>query len=241
MLQKLFSGFALAFSMLSIIPFFKVHTFSRGINGYSVMFYPLVGFFLGWLLYGFTFVFEGIFPPFYLGILLFGLWVLITGALHLDGLADTIDGLFVSKERALEVMKDPYNGGMGMLFGVTFLILKAAALASLESYALLPLLLMLSRFGALLQIYFYRYLGGGIARLAKEEFAFVQLGVAFLYVTVGVSLFEASVLLFVSLVSSLGIGYMLVRRYGGLSGDMYGFSIELTELLLLNLLVAGVA
>ena len=45
--MKTLKGFLLAFNMLSIIPFFKVHDFYKGINGYAVMFYPLVGFILG--------------------------------------------------------------------------------------------------------------------------------------------------------------------------------------------------
>ena len=50
-MNRIFKGFALALSMLSIIPFFKVHDFYKGINGYAVMFYPLVGFLLGLILY----------------------------------------------------------------------------------------------------------------------------------------------------------------------------------------------
>ncbi|MEO1937495.1 MAG: adenosylcobinamide-GDP ribazoletransferase, partial [Sulfurimonas sp.] len=62
MLQKIASGFALAFSMLSIIPFFKVHNFYKGINGYAVLFYPLVGFLLGLLLWGVAVFLEGSVP-----------------------------------------------------------------------------------------------------------------------------------------------------------------------------------
>ena len=49
-MKNIFKGFALAVSMLTVIPFFKVHDFNKGINGYAVMFYPLVGFLLGLIL-----------------------------------------------------------------------------------------------------------------------------------------------------------------------------------------------
>lgn len=52
-MSKVFKGFALALSMLSTLPFFKVHDFYKGINGYAVI--------------------------------IFALWVVLTGALHLDG------------------------------------------------------------------------------------------------------------------------------------------------------------
>ncbi|MCK4737601.1 MAG: adenosylcobinamide-GDP ribazoletransferase, partial [Sulfurimonas sp.] len=147
-MKKIFKGFALAVSMLTTIPFFKVHDFYKGINGYAVMFYPLVGFLLSvilWAVYSFL---TPYIPLAHLGIIIFGLWVLLTGALHLDGFSDTIDGLYVSKEKALEVMKDPHTGGMGMILTVTFLILKASSLASLEAFYLLPIILMLSRLNA---------------------------------------------------------------------------------------------
>ena len=115
----------------------------------------------------------------HLGIIIFGLWVLLTGALHLDGFSDTIDGLYVSKEKALEVMKDPHTGGMGMILTVTFLILKASSLASLEAFYLLPVILMLSRLNAVLAIYFYPYINpNGMATLAKQEFKKSQILIA---------------------------------------------------------------
>jgi cobalamin synthase len=241
MLQKIASGFALAFSMLSIIPFFKVHNFYKGINGYAVLFYPLVGFILGLLLWGVAVLLEGSVPAFHLGVILFGLWVLLTGALHLDGFADSVDGFFVSKERALEVMKDAHNGGMGMLFSTTFLLLKASSLVALGEYALLPFVLMFSRFGAVLQIYLYPYIGGGIAALAKEEFSKAMFFITLLYVVLFALFFETLWLFALGIVFVLFVSILLLRRYNGLSGDMYGFSIELVELLLLNALIIGAA
>ena len=143
-MKNIFSGFALALSMLTTLPFFRVHNFYKGINGYAVMSYPFVGFLVGSLLYSVYILLTPYLPSTHLGIILFALWVLLTGALHLDGFCDTVDGLYVPKERALEVMKDPHNGGMGMLFGGTFLILKASSLASFELFYLLPIILYLT-------------------------------------------------------------------------------------------------
>ena len=97
MIKKLFLGFALAFSMLTIIPFFKVHNFYKGINGYAVMFYPFIGLLLGAILAGIFYALEGLVNPIYLYVLIFVFWVGLTGALHLDGVADSFDALFVPK------------------------------------------------------------------------------------------------------------------------------------------------
>jgi cobalamin 5'-phosphate synthase/cobalamin synthase len=239
-MNKLFKGFALALSMLSILPFFKVHDFYKGINGYAVMFYPLVGFLLGLLLFGAFILFTPYFPPLHVSIIVFSLWVLCTGALHLDGLSDTIDGLFVDKKRALEVMKDPHNGGMGMTFSVVFLLLKASSLAALNAMYLLPVILMLSRLNAVLEIYFYPYISNnGMGSLAKSELTGKQLMGALVYSLIIVIFFQSYMLLFVTLLVLFGVKSFFIKRYGGFTGDIYGFSIELTELVLLNAVIAG--
>jgi len=239
-MNKIFKGFALALSMLTIIPFFKIHDFYKGINGYAVMSYPLIGLILGGVLYLIYSILNPCLPLMHLAIIIFALWVLLTGALHLDGFSDTVDGLFVNKDRALEVMKDPNTGGMGMIFTVTFLILKASTLAQIELFYLLPLILMLARLNAILAIYFCAYVSpNGMSALAKEEFSTKQLLVAIFYSVSLVAYFDMWVLL----ISSLFVFYMIklffVKRYGGFTGDIYGFTIEVTELILLNILILG--
>lgn len=238
-MSNIFKGFALAISMLTTIPFFKVHNFFKGINGYAVMFYPLVGLLLGGILYLFTYLLEPYFPSTHLHIMLFALWVLLTGALHLDGLSDALDALFVSKDRAAEVMKDPHVGAMGMIFTGVFLILKASAVVALEALWSLPLILMLSRFNTVLAIYFFPYIRkNGMSTLAKEEFTKTQLIISLLIV-ITTAIFTPSgiVLLGVSLLSLLLFKIWFTSRFGGFSGDLYGFMIEGTELILLHLVL----
>lgn len=237
-MKKLFTGFALAFSMLSIIPFFKVHDFYKGINGYAVLSYPLVGFILGGILYLTHMMLSPYLPSVHLSIIIFGLWVLITGALHLDGFSDTLDGLFVKKERALEVMKDPHAGGMGMIFTVTFLLLKASSLAYMELFYLLPIIMMLSRFNAVIAIYLFDYVSpNGMSTLAKEEFSKKHFIFSILFVLSIIVFYESYTLLLASLATLWLLQLFFNKRYGGFTGDIYGFSIEVTELILLNIVI----
>jgi len=239
-MKKVFDGFALALSMLSILPFFKVHDFYKGINGYAVAFYPFVGFLLGTLLFAIYQLLFPYFPHFHLAMIIFGLWVLLTGALHLDGLSDTIDGLFVPKERALEVMKDPHNGGMGMIFGGVFLLLKASSLMAIDAFYLLPIVMLLSRLIVIFAIYSYPYVSpNGMGMLAKEEFTKRELVIAFVSSLLIVALFDAWILLLCAFVSLFVIKYFFIKRYGGFTGDIYGFSIEMVELILLNCIIVG--
>ncbi len=241
-MSRVFKGFALALSMLSTLPFFKVHDFYKGINGYAVMFYPLIGFILGVILYFVATLLAPYVPHAHLGVILFALWVLLTGALHLDGFADTVDGLFVPKERSLEVMKDPHNGGMGMLFGGTFLILKASSLMNFEAYYLLPIVLLLPRLMIVFAIKYAPYVSvNGMSTLAKEELQSAQVFTALLYSLLFVLFYNSWMLLAVSVIVFLFIIKFFNRRYGGFTGDIYGFSIELIELLLLNVVIVGLA
>jgi len=240
-MKKVAKGFALAVSMLTIVPFFRVHDFFRGINGYAVAFYPLVGFLLGLFLWGVGVVGSGYLPQMHLGILLFALLVLLTGALHLDGFCDTIDGLYVPRDRALSVMKDPHNGGMSMLFGATFLIAKASSVASLQSYELLPLVLMVSRFNAVIAIFIFPYISNkGMGSLAKEEFTQGEFIFVALYVTLTAIFFSPQMLL-IALLILFVVQSLFIKRYNGFTGDIYGFLIEVSELVLLNIILLGVA
>jgi len=233
-------GFALAVNMLTILPFFRVHHFFKGINGYAVMSYPLVGALLGGLLWLVYALLLPLFPEAHLHIILFVLWVVLTGALHLDGLSDTIDGLFVPKERAEAVMKDPHAGGMGMIFSITFLIFKASSLWFLDAIYLLPIVLMLSRYNTVLAIYFFPYIRKeGMSTLAKQEFTRTELLISTAVVLLFVTLSGSWLLLAVSLLTLLLIKRFFIKRLGGFSGDIYGFLIEVTELVLLNVLLIG--
>jgi len=235
--MKFFSGFALAFSMLTILPFFKVHNFFKGINGYSALSYPLIGLIIGLLLWLFSSLLSPFVPSFHLGAIIFALWIFLTGALHLDGLSDTIDGLFVPKEKAFEVMKDSHIGGMGAIFTFTFLLLKFSLLCTTDFYAYLPLVLLLSRLNATLAIYLFKYSGGGMGALTKKELQLWQVLCALAIAIIFSFLFHTYLLIFISLCTLLLAGIFFAKRLGGLSGDIYGFIIEVSELIMLESLL----
>ena len=235
--MRILKGFALAFNMLTIIPFFKVHKFFKGINGYSAMFYPLIGFILGYALFAIHLLLENSVPSTHLAVIIFSLWVLLTGALHIDGLSDSIDGLFVPKEKALDVMKDAHVGGMSMIFTSIFLVLKLSSVISFELYYLLPIILMLSRLNAVLAIYFYNYISSGVGQLIKDELKIKYLLFTLFY-SLGIAFYFSSLsFIFISFTVLIVIAHFFMKRLGGLNGDIYGLIIEVSELVLLNYVI----
>lgn len=98
--------------------------------GRSLLFYPLVGLLFGLLLWLASLLLQGTPAPLHAALLL-TLWVLLSGALHLDGLADSADawlGGFGDRERTLQIMKDPRSGPIAVVTLVLVLLLKFCAL-----------------------------------------------------------------------------------------------------------------
>ncbi len=102
--------------------------------GGASFFYP----FVGWVLGGLVAVLGGMLtalglPPTVAAALTLCGWIALTGALHLDGLMDTADGIFShrSRERMLEIMKDSRVGAMGVIACVLLLLIKWSLLSEL--------------------------------------------------------------------------------------------------------------
>jgi len=176
------------------------------------------------------------------------LW--LTGAFHEDGFADTCDGLggAVSRERALEIMKDSRIGAYGAIGIVTMLGLKAATLATLPLASALPALVLghtASRAAATGVMLVLPYAGDTAHAKAKplaQQVGAVEAAGAVLWVgLVCIGLWTLDAIT----ASALGIGLAsaavatmvwarwLRRRLGGFTGDTLGATQQIAELALL--------
>ncbi|MEP7044719.1 MAG: adenosylcobinamide-GDP ribazoletransferase, partial [Dokdonella sp.] len=136
-------GLLVAIGFLTRLPVSPPAFADKTAQAASVAWYPLVGALIGALLCGLAWLMHDA-PPLLSAALILTAWVALTGALHLDGLADSADawiGGLGDRERTLEIMKDPRAGPAGVVVLVLVLLLKFAALASATSSAYLALLL----------------------------------------------------------------------------------------------------
>ena len=133
-------GFLLLLSFMTRIPMPKID-YDEEKLGKSMKLFPLVGVVIGFILLFFSIVFSYVLsnlsfsaflPIIILVVILTDL--ISTGALHLDGLADTFDGIFSyrSKHKMLEIMKDSRLGSNGALALILYFLLKCVLLYSLE-------------------------------------------------------------------------------------------------------------
>ena len=208
--------------------------------GHAPLTYPLVGLLLGVLLIAACWALFDL-PPLAAAIVL-ALWVALTGALHLDGLADCADALLgghADAERRRAILKDPHVGTVGVVAVVLALIGKFAGLAAVvEHGSLVPLLLtpVLARTAVLALMCAVPCASpGGLAATATAHLP-RQTGWLVVGVVALLALWPApAALLVVALVTAL-IGHGALRRLGGANGDVYGATIELTEAAVLLML-----
>lgn len=247
-------AFFIALGLLTRIPVPKIFhvTESDGekLFGWSVLFYPLIGLIIGGLLIFTSWCLSLLALPsnglIEAGILL-TIWVLITGALHLDGLADSADawlGGYGDQQRTLEIMKDPYSGPAAVVVLLLVLLLKFSSLISIE-WQILLLAPVVGRTAAMLLLATTPYVRQGgmgesaVNNLPKLAAWFVALSVAVLSVFLLGKLSLTLLLLFV-------IGYlfrlMMIKRIKGTTGDTTGALVELTEvfILIIFVLLAGI-
>ncbi|MFS0837037.1 adenosylcobinamide-GDP ribazoletransferase [Paenibacillus sp. 1P03SA] len=171
----------------------------------SLAFYPVVGLILGLILAGSGWMLEKALPPMPAAALLLCLWIGLTGALHLDGLMDTADGLLShrSRERMLEIMKDSRVGAMGVIVCAAVVLLKWSVMVPLLTGGVLSgswvlvLVPVWSRtfMAAAVALWPYARSGGGLGGFfegEKKPFALLGTGIAFLLSAVAGAYFRAS-------------------------------------------------
>jgi len=211
--------------------------------GWSVLFYPLVGLILGslFILLSWSFSFLNL-PSHGLieAAIILTAWVLITGTLHLDGLADSADawlGGYGDKKRTLEIMKDPYSGPAAVVILVLVLLLKFVSLVEVTWQALLlaPVLARTSVMVLLATTENVRK--GGMAETAVNYLSKSMVWfVLFLVLALSVYLLGThSWVLIVLFIVAYLLRRLMLQRINGMTGDTAGAMLEVMEVMVLLL------
>jgi adenosylcobinamide-GDP ribazoletransferase len=234
--------FKLALGFLTAIPI-STDPPQPGDLGRAALWFPLVGLGLGAILasafYGLSFLFQ----PLLVSALVVALWATLTGGLHLDGLADCCDGLFATAtpERRLEIMRDPRLGSFGVIGLVLFFILKVLALtfATLDAPATHVLLMLfapaLARWLILPVALQPQARAGGLGADFASGLKPIILVLSAL-VPLALIIIGGPRFIIAALVACLSTGVIILiarSRLGGVTGDVFGLTVELAELAIL--------
>lgn len=233
--------FILAIQLLTRLPTPQVDAPNSREIGCSLIYYPLVGLLLGLILSVLAYAGQLLFPQAssdVIAALIIFLWVVLTGALHLDGLADSADAWIGSqgdKQKMLEIMKDSRSGPVAIAILIATLLVKWSALSAIiasDNSYLLILIPLIARAFILLLFSHTTYISEqGMAQMIMQNFPkdkhlYTMLVISALIIF---SLSGIGVVLVCALVFLL-LRQMMKKSLGGFNGDTTGAMVELLEM-----------
>ena len=258
-MKSAWSGLLVAFSLYSAVPVPQVQWEKKTMR-WALSFLPLVGALVGaaeWLWYLFCAHFGAAALFYAVGAALIPLFV--SGGIHLDGLCDTCDALcsFGDRDKRLAILKDPHVGAFGPMWLMAFLLAEAACFAQIyETPALLPVVFLgfaaaradgarkivtmpCAKDTGLAHIFAENSDKKAVDRTLRVVSAALDIALLVWLHTVDHGYFFA-----VGYIALLGLWYILhtriaMRVFGGITGDLAGFSISLSELLALAFAAFG--
>jgi adenosylcobinamide-GDP ribazoletransferase len=204
----------------------------------SVGFFPLVGLMIGALAAGLAWGMSIVAPPMVVAAVLVVFLLASSGALHMDGLSDSADGMLSSRprERILEIMKDSHVGAMGVIAIICVLLVKFAALASVDPGRLWAVALVIplaGRCSIVVQMALLQYVRPeGLGKVFCRKRPVVSACLAVVILTGAcVCLFGLKGLLVAGcgLIATLLLSGYFHRKIGGCTGDTFGAGCEIVE------------
>ena len=247
-IKNFFEQFIILIQFMTRIPIPLKISYSEKKLGKSVKFFPLVGLIIGLILYFTNFLITVYLKNIFYNktitaIFLIILEILIVGIIHIDGLADTFDGLFsyAKKEKMLEIMKDSRIGTNGTVVLILYFITKTVLISEIitinSKYLIIyPIIARLSTpVNAGLSNY-ARKSGMSNAIISEngifEVIFSLALSIILVFYIIGIKGIVAISIAFVFII----IFMLNVRKkIDGITGDTMGACLELTSILVLFL------
>lgn len=236
-------GFWVALQFLTIIPApFHRRPEPRQVAA-SLSYFPVVAIIIGGVVFLANWGLAAVFSRHVSAALTLAVWVLLSGALHLDGLVDSCDGLAGgTPAQRLRIMADSRVGAYGIIGVCIVLLVKYAALVSLpetlrlEALLLVPMLGVWAMMFALFCFPYVRREGlGQHFKQGANGYRFALVTLLTLAAAVGLARWQGVILMAIAGLIALGLGYFFKFRLGGLTGDVYGAIKEVSEAIVLAL------
>jgi adenosylcobinamide-GDP ribazoletransferase len=233
---------SLAVGFLTILPVIDNRRASEDAVAASFEWFPIVGFMLGLALSGEDLILSYAFGQVMRSVLVVLSLTMISGAVHLDGLADTADALGAGRdrERALEILRDSRIGTFGGVAIFFDLILKILALSTLSGparYFALILAPGLARYAMVMVARRIDYLrpGGAGSTLLADAGRWPRRKVVFTLpiIFVVAAKFQGARALIVAAAVVVAMRWFYRRWLGGVTGDLIGACGELVEIAVL--------
>lgn len=241
-MKNIFDTFLFTISYFSILPIFKKNLNLEDKNfKYIFLFFPIVGIILALLTIGLHKLLTLYFINIYASFICSVFYLLLYGFIHLEAICDVVDGYFAkhSGKDALKIMKESTIGAIGAIYTFCFILLKIAILTYLlyeHKYTAIFLVLLFSRLNLIFLIDSFRFEENSFLFKASKNLAKLKI-FSFIYILGALVFYSYSLYIFIlSLFLFFIILKTLHKHFSFVNGDCLGFTLEHTELLLLNLL-----
>ena len=249
--MRLIRSFLIAFSTYSRIPVPQVEWTEEN-RRYAMCFFPLVGAVLGLMMWGWLALCDAL----RIGDLLRGavaalLPLLVTGGIHMDGYMDVTDALasWQPKEKRLEILKDSHAGAFAVMGCAGYLLLSAALFSETRADDGLKLLcvFVLSRTLSALALTIFRNarpqgMLDDFSRTAQRRMTLVSgiiYGIVCIIIWGLTSGWLALICPAAAALCLLCYRHMAYKQFGGVTGDLAGWFLQVTELILAAVIVMG--
>jgi adenosylcobinamide-GDP ribazoletransferase len=238
-------SFWVALRFLTVLPVPRGVSIAPEAAGSSLLAYPVVGLVVGLGLVLVAGLADWTSAPLQAALVV-AAWALLSGALHLDGLADSADaflGGHGDASRTLSIMKDPRSGPAGVVAVTLVLLIKYAALAPAVPWGALIAAPVLGRTAVLALFLTTPYvrpggLGQALSRHLPGDHGWLVLGLVALALPLLFG-WRGLALLLVLAAAGYAARKALVHRIGGTTGDTAGAVVELAEVISLAVLAGG--
>jgi len=241
--MALLKSLIIAFSMYSKVPMPRVDWNEKNIK-YSLLFFPFVGALIGCVTWFWWRIAEYLsYGDIFRSAVALFIPILITGGIHVDGLLDTLDGLhsYQSKERKLEILKDPHTGAFAVFGCTIYFILYFGAVTEIRNqdlWILIAIGFVLSRTLSGLSLVFFKaakkegllYTFSSTAHRKITGTTLCAILLICIAAMVSVNLMLGSILVISAAIVFIYYRYMSYKQFGGITGDLAGYFLQICEL-----------
>ena len=242
-MKQVLNAFYFALSYFTIIPIFvKDMKIDNDTYKYTLAFLPLIGAILAVIVIALNILLSNLFSPLYAAFVASVVYLALYGFLHLEAICDVIDAWFASYsgKDPYEIMKDPTIGAIGGLYAFCFVLLKVGISTYVlyeEQYALFFVVLVFSRLNLIYLLQLFKFNKDSFLSLAFQSAGVGRVKIyALVYVVLAMFIASNVVWLFIiSLLSFYFLLKILGKKFSFVNGDCLGFTLEHTELILLNI------
>ena len=244
----MFRGLIGAFAMYSKVPM-PTLVWDEKCKKYIICFLPIVGLVLGAL---YVLVFNlceyMMWDGFLKGVLLAVVPIAFTGGIHFDGFIDTVDAIscYASKEKRLEILKDPHVGAFGIIWSIVYFSVFTGFSSYIDNGSILAMggVFVISRcISATACVNIENAnINGSLHTLTKSTNKIVLACVVIISIALYTMFVEGLFILKGTMLFSTICCFFIfkgfaIKNFGGITGDLAGFLSQISELLMLILIV----